>query len=236
MQAAVEAAVPAGCGFDFDGDVAVCGFGEDVYLGAVVVAPEVEWVSEAGVGQVGADFVQDECFQQAAAFLVADWVRQAAGEGAGNAAVKEVKLAVADLLVGGLQLPGWQPKADQGVDKQVEMVLHGGSGHSGVPGDGGHIRGLAVLPRGHFKKAGEAGKVARQRFGADFLIEIGFGVASQILLGRWRCCGDWQAAEAECFGNIEIAAEFGGHQRKHLRGDGAAGEQVHAAPAQFSRA
>jgi len=50
VQTAVEAAVPAGCGFDFDGDVAVCGFGEDVYLGAVVVAPEVEWVSEAGIG------------------------------------------------------------------------------------------------------------------------------------------------------------------------------------------
>jgi len=143
---------------------------------------------------------------------------------------------VADLFVGGFEFPGWQPEADQRVDEQVEMVLHRGSGDGGVPGDGGHIRGLTVLARGDFEKAGEAGEVARQGFGADFLIEIGFGVAAQILLGRWRRCGNRQAAEAECFGNIEIAAEFGGHQRKHLRGDGAAGEQVHTAPAQFSRA
>ena len=94
VQAAVEAAVPAGCGFDFDGDVAGCGFGEDVYFGAVVVAPEVEWVSEAGVGQVGADFVQDERFQQAAALLVADWVGEAARERLDHAALERVELVI----------------------------------------------------------------------------------------------------------------------------------------------
>ena len=98
---------------------------------------------------MGAHFSKNQGFEQTASFLVANRVREALGESARNAAVEQIELAVTHLLVRRLQFPRRQPKANQGVHQQVEVVLHGGSRHARVARDSADIGRLAILSCRH---------------------------------------------------------------------------------------
>ena len=105
----MKRAAPRPARLDLDRDETPRVLNEEVDLDAVVGAPVVDRVIEAGVGKVGAQLVQDEGLQEKAGLLLRGGIGEALRKRPADAGVEEVELGMADLLRRALELPGRKP-------------------------------------------------------------------------------------------------------------------------------
>ena len=230
VQAPVEAPVPARRRLDFDRHESRGRFTEHVHFRAVVAPPVVRTVVAARVAQKGADLVQDERFHQRSPLFRRRRIGQAARQRPHDARVEEIELALPHLPGRGLQLPGRQPVPDQRVGQNREVALDGPAVDAGVAGDGRGVGRLRVLAGGDLQEPREGAEVAGQRFGLHFLHQIGLGVRAQVIFGMVAGDSRRQRAVRERPLDVEREVQLGRHEGEHRRRDGAAREQIDAAP------
>ena len=125
---------------------------------------------------------------------------------------------------------------DEGVLEDLEVVLHRGSRHRGVARDRGQVCHLPVLTRGDFKEAAEGADAAGERLRTDFLLQVGLGVSKEIPRRIDAGHGERHAAMDKQVIRRWPKREFCRDQREHLLHDGAARQQVAAAPLELARA
>ena len=141
-----------------------------------------------------------------------------------------------DLLGRALELPCGQPGGDQGVDQDLEVVLHRGPTHRGVAGDGCDIGYLPVLPSRDLQETAEAAHASRQRLGPDLFLQIRLRIGGQV---RGRVvAGDRkrQGAVAERIVEVHLKRPFGGYQRVEVFDHRPPCKQVGAAASQLASA
>ena len=236
-QAAEQTGVVPGPRLDLDRQQLAAAAEQEVHLGASrgVRAPVADLLVEVGLLAVRPKQVQDPSFEQRAPLLrrhgaVLPLRRP------NQPRVDPVELRVTALANPQLRLVRRQPVRQQRVFQDVQVALHGGSGHAAVAREPRDVDGGAMAESGDRQEAGEAGQIPHQRFGADLLAQVELHVALQRGAPVLRRPDERDRPGPKRRLEIEVAAQFRGRQRVHRPAQRPPGQQIHAGRLQLARA
>jgi hypothetical protein len=146
---------------------------DEVDLAARRGAPVADLSPGPGDRHVRAQLVQDERLQERAAFGTFEGLPSRAAERTDHPSVEEVELGMSNFLHPRAGPPRVDPDADQGVDQDVEVPLHGRARDARVTRDRRDAGDLAVRECGDLEKPGERREVAQQRLLLYLLPQVG---------------------------------------------------------------
>lgn len=117
----------------------------------------------------------------------------------------------------GPALKHWQTKGQQQVFENLQGCFGPLAWDFGFPRQAGQVE-LAALPEAdHLEKTGKVVNLPHQSFGLHLLLEIKTCRGRQSGHGISGLPDEWDKTDAQCSLQIKGRAQFGGHERRHVR-------------------